>query len=227
MSMYPKFRDVHLWVGLILLAPLVVIAATGFMLNHEHALGLKPKKYERKDGEKGEKKQHDRRMASIDKHAIAPPKEAPTEKLLASDWLAHQPRINAALETASARWGKPVSLEKVELKNEPDYGLVVKVMSHKSAGVKPREFIFSADTGEILEEREEGGNWIKELHTGELFHHDWGVIFSDTSAIAILALSVTGIVLYAIPVWKKRQKKKAKGKPVEKAAPVKPNVEAP
>lgn len=223
MSLYPKFRDVHLWVGLILLAPLLVIAATGFMLNHEHALGLKPSKYKEKEGEKKEK---DRRVASIDKHTMPVRREAPT-KLVAADWLSHQASVTAAVETASKRWGKPVALEKIELKDEPGYGLVVKVMAHKSASAKPKEFIISAHSGEILEEKEHEGNWIKELHTGELFHHDWGVLMSDTSAIAILALSATGVVLYVIPLWKKRQKKsKAKGKPMEKKpAPPQPSVD--
>lgn len=234
MSLYPKFRDVHLWVGLILLVPLVIIGGTGVMLNHERLLGLKPElpkaKKEPKvatsnvaasstattlasvDKNAAERKQH----GSADKnHAKEHAKKQHVSqlKLEAGLWQTHAASIDEALAAAEAEWGQ-VSLERVELRDENDYGLVVKVKASHEVFQPDREIVWSVASHEIVMKRgdkAEGIQWNKvvhDLHTGKFFSDMYGFWWSDLTGIAILALSATGVVLYIIPLSKKWNKKK-------------------
>jgi hypothetical protein len=207
MSLYPKFRDVHLWVGLILLVPMGLIAATGVMLNHERLLGLKPQYEKKENGEKAEKK---------------PKKSAEPVELTSRPniWQTHSEQLNLALAEGAKIWGD-AALERVELKNEMGHGLVVKIkVNHDYAGDGPEEIVWSVNEQAIVEKKGDpkaGMNWgkfVHDLHTGQVFSRSYGYFWSDVSGLAILALGLTGVVLYVIPLMKKMGKKK----PAAKAA---------
>lgn len=199
MSNYARYRDWHMWIGLVLLIPLSVIATTGFLWNHEKSLGIKP--------EIGHERTHEKTSANNDAAA----------SLVSSPgaWNAHSQSIDAALAAARQQWGQDVPLERIELKDEPGLGLVVKVKAPEESGVRPYEIVWSANSETILERKgdpQAGTDWAKvvhDLHTGKFFSKRFGFIWSDSSALAILALSFTGLILYLIPVLKKRAKRKS------------------
>jgi hypothetical protein len=195
-------------VGLALLIPLVLIGGTGIMLNHERSLGLK-KTY------KPQSKPHGSEL--VPSKAVAPDLTA----FVASQNAVkdHGSSIEAALAAAKATWG-PVALERVELKHEPDMGLVVKVKAAKSANVAPEEVVWSLSQAALLtREEDEPGAWnwqkiVHDLHTGKIFSEHYGFWWSDLTGLSIVLLTGTGLVLYLIPVFKKSAKRRAKGKAV-------------
>jgi hypothetical protein len=201
MSNYARYRDWHLWTGLILLIPMSVIATTGFLWNHEQSLGLK------QDGQKAGRP-HNGRVSDTTGRQSAPHLVA-----VPGGWSDHATAIDAALAEAHREWGGKVGLERIELKDEPGYGLVVKVKAPEDAGVRPYEIVWSASDGRVIEKKgdpQAGTDWAKvvhDLHTGKFFSKSYGFLWSDSSALAILALAVTGLVLYLIPVLKKRAKR--------------------
>jgi len=215
MSAYPKFRDVHLYVGLALLIPVALMSITGILWNHEKTLGLKPS-LTKPQKEKGPK------------HKEAMPEKSSGESPLLTSkpgaLASHEGAVNGALAAASEVWGGDMALERIEFRNEPGYGLVVKVKAEKGLRLSPDEIVWSVDAQQIVEKKGDmagGTDWAKfvhDLHTGAIFNREYGFLWSDISAGAILLLSLTGIVLYSIPVWKKFQKKHApKAKAVPKA----------
>lgn len=264
MSWYPRFRDVHLWVGLIVMAPILVIAATGIGLNHEESLGLKGLRKDKKDkgeshadagmkekgthseqhgkGEKsagrgkradGEKKGRKNRGDAV---AVAEGPDAQTKTEAArfdtagSAWTQQATGVDEAVAQARAMWGRDVALERIEMKYEESAGgLVVKVKAAKTESVEPDELVWSVAGHERLLRPEDrpasesfaGVNWAKvtkDLHTGKFFSKAYGYWWSDIAAGALLLLSGTGLVLYAIPALKKRKKKRTMAAvPVAKA----------
>jgi hypothetical protein len=215
MSLYPKFRDVHLWVGLILLIPMGAIAATGVMLNHERLLGLKPGyvKKDKKEGKEGDQG-HDA-MAQKEARRQKSKAKAPRTELVAKQnaWQDHGEQINLAIAEGVKIWGE-APLERLELKNEPGYGMVVKLKVDRSARTGPEEIVWSFAEQAVVEKKgdpKEGMSWHKvvhDLHTGQIFSHEYGYFWSDISGLAILLLGGTGVVLYVIPLVKKAGKKK-------------------
>jgi hypothetical protein len=227
MSMYPKFRDFHLYVGLALMVPVMIISATGIGLNHEKALGLKkelpkPKKEKREHYKQPKANEPDAADVAMI-HPVSLGKEKPlaerltTRSSLLSD---NATAIDGALAAARETWGD-VPLDHVQLKDEPGYGLVVKVKVPEHSNLVPEEIIYSVAAKEVVMRRGEKGEGyplhkiIHDLHTGKIFSKDYGVLWSDISAGSILMLSMTGLVLYLIPIWKKRNKpkKSTAGKP--------------
>jgi len=195
MAAYVHYRNLHLWVGLILLIPVSIIALTGVLWNHEKTLGIK-------------------REYKKPKHGPVSP-AAPVELTAASDsWRQHGAAVDAALAAGRAEWGENASLERIELRNEPGYGLLVKVKAPKEANVTPEEIVWSVAEGRVVErkgDREAGMDWAKvvhDLHTGKIFSDGFGFLWSDSGALAILFLGVTGVVLYLIPVFKKRAQRR-------------------
>lgn len=234
MSWYPKFRDVHLWVGLIVMIPVLVIAATGIGLNHEEALGLKHLEKEQKgkkpDKEGSKKRNHTEaqasslRIAPNEQHRNdAPPPSEIVEssaRLETTDgsWTSNAEGIDAAVAAARELWGMDVPLERIELKHEHSLGMVVKVKAAKSVDVEPDEIVWSVtEKSRLLRPEDQphasgfaGVNWakvVKELHTGKFFSKRHGYWWSDVAATSLLLLSATGLVLYVIPVVKKAAKK--------------------
>lgn len=207
MSSYKSFRDIHLWVGLILLVPIGVIATTGFLWNHEKALGIKK-----------EMKRHK-------------PVGEPVVNTLSAEpglWQSHATAIDGALAMASSTWGAETPVERVELKHEPGYGLIVKVKATKESMAMPEEIVWSVQDGAVVDmhgDMAAGRDWAKlvhDLHTGKFFGDKFGFLWADSGAIALGALGLTGVVLYLIPIFKKRAKKSkaaiAPRKPVSASA---------
>jgi uncharacterized iron-regulated membrane protein len=214
MSNYARYRDWHLWIGLVLLVPLTVIATTGILWNHEKSLGLKREHRAQEYQPRGEY-QEGRQLGLPAKRESLP---QPESRLVAAPggWHDHAAAIDAALAAARDEWGPEVPLERIELRDEPRYGFVVKVKAREDAGRRPYEIVWSATTGAILEKKgdpQAGVDWAKvvhDLHTGKFFSKEYGFLWSDATGFAILALSVTGVVLYLIPVLKKREKRRNK-----------------
>jgi len=197
MSSYKQFRDVHLWVGLIVLPPILLTAVTGLLWNHEKALGLKP---EYKD-QQGDLPREDVNSA--------------TQPLISTvgAWSEYAASIDQALAAAQQEWGDAVALEKIELKQEPGYGLIVKVKAPNDSRVVPEEVVWSIDQAKLVSLHQGAmgkTDWAKlvhELHTGKFFSRHFGFLWSDSGAAALLLLGATGVVLYSIPIFKKRAKK--------------------
>lgn len=205
MSNYARYRDWHKWIGLILLLPLAVIATTGFLWNHEKTLGIK------------------RMEPAASPHATAGQENAAaaTESCLKATpgmWNDHAAAIEAALAAAQQEWGDQVPLERIELKHEPGQGLVVKVKIPENAALRPEEIVWSVSAAQVVERKGDphaGTDWarvVHDLHTGKFFSRQYGFLWSDSSALAILALGLTGVVLYLIPVLKKSAKRKKSGR---------------
>ena len=197
-NVYPKFRQVHLYGGLVVLVPLIVLAATGILLNHAERLGLKPPKY----GQCPDMDTAERIAAEF----VASPKA----------WEEHTAQVERALEAATKQWGQ-VPLEHVQIKNERGCGLVVKIKARGQLPAGPeRELVWSVSEQRVLAGAG-GRNWLVELHTGRVLSSRLGFIWSDLAAGTLLVLSVTGLVLYLIPILRKRRKnlglpRKAAGK---------------
>ncbi|QDU28410.1 hypothetical protein ETAA8_35100 [Anatilimnocola aggregata] len=220
MSLYPKFRDVHLWVGLIVLIPMGLIAATGVMLNHERLLGLKPQymKKEKKDKATEMAASPENETKYREKKAASSPSSLLAKQ---NSWQAHGEQVNLAIAEGVKIWGE-VPLERMEIKNEPGYGMVVKLKVDRAAQTGPEEIVWSMSEQAVVEKKGDpkaGMSWQKvvhDLHTGKIFSHDYGYFWSDVAGFAILLLGGTGVVLYVIPLVKKFGKKKVPAKTAAK-----------
>jgi hypothetical protein len=175
-----KFRQWHSWGGLALSLFILVVAATGILLNHKETFL-----------NRGE------------------PKKAPTGRLTASTDLAALPVSFArALELAHGHFGD-VHLEKIELKDERGT-LVYKVARGEGEEIRvdARTGAVSSKYGLSLDPGRPGSiNWAKvvdDLHTGKLFGQP-GRLAVDLTAGTIIALTLTGIYLWAVPHLRKRQ----------------------
>lgn len=201
MSNYARYRDWHMWIGLVLLVPLSVIATTGLLWNHEQSLGLKGA--------------HESPLATDPAAIAGPPQSAAMLVAAPHTWTEHAGAVESALSAAALEWGGEIPLERIELKAEPGQGVVVKVKAPEEADVQPYEIVWSASSNAIIERKgapQQGRDWAKlvhDLHTGKFFSRRLGFLWSDSGALAILALGATGVVLYLIPVLKKRGKSRA------------------
>ena len=207
MSNYARYRDLHLWVGLLLLAPTTVIAVTGLLWNHERTLGLKPRP------------PAEHAAISTTGSSLSQGEASPAEGLVspltvaAGEWRTHAAAIDAALAAGRDAWGADAPLERIELRQEPGMGLVVKVKVPEERGWEPHELVWSVAAGRIVERKgdpAEGTDWAKlvhDLHTGKFFSRQFGFLWSDAGAAAILFLGATGVILYVWPLLKKRSKR--------------------
>lgn len=230
MANYARWRDIHLWVGLVLLLPVTVIAATGFLWNHEKSLGIKK---EPAAAQQKEKKLHGRQsperlaagMSAGPGHAMDHEimHESLSSTAKAEDYL---PALNAAIAASQETWGPEAGYERIELRNEPGYGLVVKVKVPEDSGMVPEEIMWSVSEERIVMRKgdpQAGIDWAKivhDLHTGKFFSRSYGYFWSDSGAIGILLLGGTGLVLYVLPFLKKRANRKKRGAAVVSERPV-------
>jgi hypothetical protein len=217
MPNYSTYRTFHLWMGLILLVPMSVIAATGILWNHEKTLGLKGKEGY---AEKPEKAQRQRSQASA---------ESPALTLGGNPWREQEGAVAAALAAARETWTADAPIERIELRNEPGLGPVVKVKIMESAGLEgPEEIVWSVAAAQIVERKgdpRDGMDWAKlvhDLHTGKFFSKNLGFLWSDSSALSILLLGITGVVLYVLPIFKKRANQKKRAGAGQEGLPVAP-----
>jgi hypothetical protein len=150
-------------------------------------------------------------------------------------WHAYASDLDAALAAAGALWGD-VPLERIELKHEAQRGMVVKIKAAHDERTSDREIVWSVSQGAIV-----GGkgppltgkvpiDWqrlVHDLHTGKIFSHTYGYWWSDAAGVALVLLGMTGGVLYAIPLLKKRQKRRGASSPVHLGLPRHPAADAP
>lgn len=256
MSAYPKFRDLHLYAGLLLGIPLVVIALTGVMLNHAGRLGLKPLA-RGKTMSSAHLPDSAAAVTTAAAHAATLPLSVdtagkadetvrdPQPAGIRSDggsftsrpggWQAYAPAVDAALAAAGELWGD-VPLDRIELKHEPERGMVVKIKAAHDVHAIEREIVWSVAQGGIVWRKgpPHAGNepidWqrvVHDLHTGKFFSRTYGYWWSDVSGMALVLLGMTGGVLYAIPLLKKRQKRRAPSSPATAvSAPARPRTTA-
>lgn len=185
MASYAKFRSLPTWVGVCLLVPAVVVAATGILWNHERTLGLAP-------------------------DPMMGPKRDTGSSLLRArpgTWNEHSSAIDRALLAVQSEWGEGAEIEKIELRNDAAYGTVVKVRATRPGG--PEEVTWSVADSRIVNRRsaaESGNDWAKvvhDLHTGRFFSTRLGFVWSDGVAVAVLLLGGSGLVMFLIPTWKR------------------------
>jgi len=173
-----RFRQWHSWGGLLLSLFILVVAATGILLNHKDIIF----------------------------HPGA--SAGPTGALSTTADLASLPvRWDRALELARGHYGD-VPLDKIELKDE--HGRLVYKISRGHGD----EIRVDARTGEVFSKygASLSGNgrsrlhWPKivgDLHTGKLFGVA-GKLVVDLTGIAIIALALTGIYFWAVPMFRRR-----------------------
>lgn len=191
MPRFAAFRKIHRYVGLLALLPLLVLSATGILLNHADRLGLKSVKYGKSKGE-------DQKAAGRTAAGFVADRKA---------WEECAADVERALSAAAEQWGR-MPLEHIHIKNERGRGMVVKIKArgHLPPGNGPEELVWSVGERRWLSESGGGGNWLLDLHTGKIFSARFGFLWSDIVAGVLLALSASGLILYLLPIAKKRQR---------------------
>lgn len=173
-----QFRKWHSWGGLFLSILILIVAVTGILMNHKDLVFHGGKK-------------------------------KPTGVLRSTTDLSAVPvSITQALALAHDHYGD-VSLEKIELKDE-DGRLIYKVSQGGGKEVR-----IDAETGGISSKygvRLKGKpdskmDWAKivdDLHTGKILGPG-GKLAIDLTSGVIIALTLTGIYLWGVPILRKRQ----------------------
>jgi len=204
-----KFRSLHGWGGIIAALFLLIFGTTGIVLNYKkpifEAIGLEtPKEMVKKADEKPAKKEKEKR-------------ESGSASLQIGTALQQNVTFEQALATAKERWGD-VPLENIQLKDERGQ-LIYKVKQKEGD-----ELWIEAATGkaflkaeyqkiEIASEgkatsRFDWGKLFLDLHTGKI-GGEAGKAIMSLASLVLLFLTISGIYLWTVPIWRKRQSGKA------------------
>ncbi len=204
MSALRVWRRVHLWVGLMTAVPTVVLAVSGVLWLHRDALGLHKKNVE-------------------------PPKPFPSAsveqvsapRLTAAGWRDHAAAIDEAIAAAEALWLASPQLDRIELKQQPGHGVIIKIRAVKGAGVSPHEICYSVVHRAVVS-LGSGPNWIEQLHKGDLFFGSrWSFLWLDLSAAGMLVVVISGLWIW----WRRpRAKQGASKSPPLAGGPVAPRA---
>ncbi len=199
----------HRWIGLALLLPVAVVAATGVLLVHE-SLWVN-KEAAKPQGISPETPPGERAGRSADD--LFPYAEA---------WQSRMPAFHAALEHFRAEHGD-LPLREVQLRRDAAAGWVIKVKSLPTPNSRERELLWAADAGRPLAppagaqayRTADGWDWkkiVKDLHTGKLLGNATGWIWADAAGLGMIFLAVSGLLVYG-KLWtaKRAQRKKAAG----------------
>jgi uncharacterized iron-regulated membrane protein len=174
-----KLRKWHSWGGVLMSLLILLVAITGFLLNHKDYL------------------LHGQR------------KEGPTGLLTSTTHLDSLPiSFERAMEIARGHFGD-VPLEKIELKDEHGW------LAYKVSRGHGQEVLVDARTGKastkygiaLQAKGESTLNWAKivdDLHTGKFFG-SIGSLVVDLTSGTLVALTLSGIYLWGVPLLRKRQ----------------------
>lgn len=165
------WRKWHRWIGFAA-APFVLFAAvTGIIAGASESLS--------EDEEAREKARE--RISSV--------------KLPAQPQAWSEPVAKALSAAASRADGAPIDKITIDFKAEPP---TVAIYLGKPSGGEDRKLHFNAQTGEFLrEERYVDKPFLTRLHSGEALG-DWGLVFSMAWGAALIAILVSGIVIYFV-----------------------------
>ena len=165
----PGWRKWHRWVGFAAAPFLLFAAVTGIVAGASESLS---------EDEEAREKARER----------VSPVKLPAPPAAWSDPVAK------ALATAAERAdGAPVDKIALDFKADPP---TVTVYTGKPTGGEDRKLVFDARTGEFLrDERYVDKPFLTRLHSGEALG-DWGLVFSMAWGAALIALLVTGVVIY-------------------------------
>jgi len=173
------FRKWHSWGGLFLSLLILAVAATGILLNHKDAI------FHGGEGNRG-----------------------PSGLLTSTTDLRVLPiRFERALELAREHYGD-VPLDKIELKDERGW------LAYKISRGNGDEIRIDAETGEVLAKYEarmsgraapafDWKKFVTDVHTGKILGTA-GKLAIDATSIAIIALTLTGVYLWGLPLVRKR-----------------------
>lgn len=176
--LFIKFRRWHAWGGMLLSFFILVVAVTGILLNHKDIF--------------------------LHRGASAGPTGALTT---AADLASLPVGFDRALELARGHYGH-VALDKLELKDEQGR-LVYKVSRGHGEEIR-----IDARTGEVFSkygaslapDGRSALHWPKivtDMHTGKILGLA-GKLMVDLTSVVIIALTLTGVYLWAVPLLRKR-----------------------
>jgi uncharacterized iron-regulated membrane protein len=165
----PGWRKWHRWVGFAAAPFLLYAAVTGIIAAANE-----------KFGEDEEAREAARERVSAVKLPAAP-----------AAW--SDPIAKALAGAASRADGAPIDRVTIDYKPDPP---AVAVYLGKPTGGEDRKLVFDARTGEFLREEkyEDKPFWVR-LHSGEILG-DGGLVLGMAWGLALLALLVTGLVIY-------------------------------
>ncbi|MCL4202945.1 MAG: PepSY-associated TM helix domain-containing protein [Pirellulaceae bacterium] len=177
---FRTFRQWHSWGGLLVSLLILVVAATGIVLNHKDLFLPGGKEKTRLSGQ----------LTST------------------TDLRSLPVSFERALELARHRYGD-VPLEKIELKEErgwlayrvgPGQGEEIRIDAH--SGEILSKYGLKSGTGATTVQ---WSKIVNDLHTGKIFGTG-GKLMVDATSAAIIALTLTGIYLWGLPRLRKRQR---------------------
>lgn len=184
-----KFREWHIWLGVAMSLFILTVCFTGIYLNHKDLFHTDMGAVKKMNGSSG-------------------------KLTTASHLEMYGVSFVQALAKAKSIWGD-IPIEHIQLKDERG------MMIYKIKAGEGREIIVDAASGVITEkndyheytrsfpgfEGKKSYNWDKifiDLHTGKLWG-DTGKLVVDLTSIVIIGLTITGIYLWIVPKWRKRQ----------------------
>lgn len=187
-----NFRKWHVWLGGFMSVLILIVCLTGIYLNHQDLFtGGPPVRDASKVG------------------------AARSNVLTTATDLGAQPvSFAAALARARTHWGD-IPVANLQLKEE------LGVLVYKIKSLEGREIAVNAMTGALTKKEgyrkyeqpaaadtmTGGYNWgriMRDLHTGKLFG-EAGKLFVDATSLSIIALTLTGVCLWAAPKCRKRK----------------------
>lgn len=163
------WRKWHRWVGLVAAPFLLFSAMTGIVAGISE-------------------------MTSADEEAREKARERVSDvRLPAAPVAVSEPVTKALADAAGRAAGAPVDRVQIDFKADPP---TVTVSIGKPAGGEDKKLVYDARGGSFLrEELYEDKPFLTRLHSGEAFG-DWGLVLGTGWGLALVALLVTGLVIY-------------------------------
>jgi uncharacterized iron-regulated membrane protein len=207
-----KSRQWHLWGGLIAGAFLLIVAATGIILNYKKpiftALGIE------RDG-------REMKMAGGDHAKPAKRDKSSSRFTTSTGFTAATVSLDQALALARANLGE-VPLERIELKDEQGT-LLYKIKSRGGEELQINavtgahfvkgeyEKVKAAPDGAVMARTTDWGKIMIDLHTGKIVGEAGKALMTAAAAIMLL-LTFSGVYMWLKPLLVRRQNAKAKAR---------------